>query len=209
MTAEASIRKPAHRPSRRQHLIDAALELFSLQSWELVTVADIVEQAGMTPATFYYHFSSRDELLEEVVQDFAQKWVSTVERLLEAADSPDDLCDVAVRLLDEIDESEQAAKIFFLSTSRAPLVAERIRGDARRMLIHSAAKTVCRLAPDRDVATAHVNAVALVVLFEMAARSLLGLDEPYRALGSRRFRAQLANLSRVSAGFADPAAPPP
>jgi hypothetical protein len=41
----------------------------------------------------------------------------------------------------------------------------------------------------------------MIVLYEMAARSYLGLAEPYRTLGLRRFRAELANLSRVSTGF--------
>src|SRR6516225_3497246 len=95
MTVDLDVRKPANRPSRRHYLVDAAVELFSLEPWEVVTVADIVERAGMTPATFYYHFSSREELLEEIVQDFARKWIGMVERLLDAADTPDALCAVA------------------------------------------------------------------------------------------------------------------
>jgi len=91
MTVGAPARKPANRPSRRHHLIDAAVELFSLEPWEFITVADIVERAGMTPATFYYHFSSREQLLEEIVQDLAQKWIDMGERLLAAAGTPDAL----------------------------------------------------------------------------------------------------------------------
>jgi AcrR family transcriptional regulator len=161
----------------------------------------------MTPATFYYHFSSREQLLEEIVQDFAQIWIGMVERLLEAADTPDALSDVAVAVLDEIDASGPVAKIFFLSTEKEPVLAERIRSDARRQLILSATKAVRRLAPDRDLASAHVNGVAMVVLYEMAARSSLGLAEPYRTLGPRRFRVELANLSRVSTGFPVSAVP--
>jgi AcrR family transcriptional regulator len=203
MTVDATTpRRPANRPSRRHHLIDAAVELFSLEPWEVITVADIVERAGMTPATFYYHFSSREQLLEEIVADFAGKWLATVERLLEAADTPEALCNVAAALLDEIDAAEQAARIFFLSTAKEPLDAERVRGDARRRLVLSAAKAVRRLDPGRDRATAHVNGVAMVVLYEMAARSRLGLAEPHRTLGPRRFRAELSNLSRVATGFA-------
>lgn len=207
MTVDASARKPANRPSRRHYLIDAAVELFSLEPWEFITVADIVERAGMAPATFYYHFSSREQLLEEIVQDFAQKWIDMVERLLAAADTPDALSHVAGQLLDEIDESGPVAKIFFLSTEKEPLLAERIRTDARKRLIRSATKAVRRLDPSRDRAHAHVNGVAMIVLYEMAARSHLGLADPYRTLGPRRFRIELAKLSRVSTGFADTAEP--
>ncbi len=202
MTVDANVRKPANRPSRRHHLIDAGVELFSLEPWEFITVADIVERAGMTPATFYYHFSSREELLEEILQDFAHKWIGMVERLLKAADTPDALGDVATALLEEVSAAEQVAKIFFLGTEKEPLLAERIRSKARKRLIRSATKAVRRLDPDRDLATAYVNGVAMVVLYEMAARSCLGLTEPYRTLGSRRFRVELTKLSRVSTGFA-------
>jgi AcrR family transcriptional regulator len=207
MTADLDVPKPANRPSRRHHLVDAAVELFSLEPWEVITVADIVERAGMTPATFYYHFSSREELLEEIVQDFARTWVAMVERLLDMADTPDALCDVAVALLDEIDSAGREARIFFLSTAKEPLMAERIRGDARRQLIRLAADAVRRLIPDRDPARAAVSGVAMVVLYEMAARSRLGLAEPHRALGPRRFRAELAKLSRVATGLAPIAEP--
>jgi hypothetical protein len=49
----------------------------------------------------------------------------------------------------------------------------------------------------------------MIVLYEMGARSHLGLADAYRTLGPRRFRAELAKLSRVSTGFADPPEPQP
>jgi AcrR family transcriptional regulator len=199
---DATGRKPANRPSRRHHLVDAAVELFSLEPWDFVTVADIVERAGMTPATFYYHFSSREELLQEIIHDFADEWVAMVGRLLEAADTPDVLSDVAVRLIDEIDAAGPVARIFFLHTAKEPLPVETLRGEARSKLIRAATKAVRKLDPGRDRARASVNGVAMVVLYEMAARSRLSIDGPYRALGSRRFRAELAKLSRVATGFA-------
>jgi AcrR family transcriptional regulator len=199
--AERALRKPANRPSRRQDLTAAAIELFSLQPWEFVTVADIVERAGMTPAAFYYHFSSREQLLEEVVQRFADDWVATTERLLTDAESTKALCDVPIALLDEIETYEQSARIFFLSSATAPLLVDQIRRDARNRLIRAAAKAVRRLAPDRPVAEAQVNGVSMIVVCESSIRTRLALDEPYRTLGPRRFREEIANLSRVATGF--------
>jgi AcrR family transcriptional regulator len=193
--------KPANRPSRRHHLIDAAVDLFSIQPWELVTVSDIVERAGMTPAAFYYHFSSREQVLEEVVRVFERKWVSTIESLLEAAQGPEDLQKVPEKLLDEVDASAEVARIFFVSAATAPLLVEQIHGDARKRLIRSATKAIRRLDPDRDPTIAKVNGVSMVVLYEMAVRAHLMLDEPYRTLGPRRFRDELSNLSRVTTGF--------
>jgi AcrR family transcriptional regulator len=196
--SEATPRKPANRPSRRQDLIDAAVELFSLQPWELVTVADIVERAGMTSAAFYYHFPSREQLLEEVVEDFAKHWVGTIEAMLDDADALEAICQVPMALLDEIDRSPQIARIFFLSAATAPLLVERIHRGARRELARAATAAVQRLAPDRSEAVAMVNGLAMVCLYEMAVRAFLALDEPYRVLGPRRFRTQLGVLSDMA-----------
>lgn len=194
-------RKPANRPSRRLDLIAAAVELFSLQPSDLVTVADIVERAGMTPAAFYYHFSSREQLLEEVVRDFAVTWVATLERLLAAAHTPEQLAEVAVGLVDEIETMEQVAKIFFLSGATAPVLVEQIRREARARLIKSAARTVERIDPKRKGVAATVNGLSMIVLYETALRSRLSLDDSYRTLGPRRFREELATLGRVANGF--------
>ncbi|HEU5268130.1 MAG TPA: helix-turn-helix domain-containing protein [Jatrophihabitans sp.] len=199
--ADHALRKPANRPSRRQDLIAAAIALFSLQPWEFVTVADIVERAGMTPAAFYYHFSSREQLLEEVVHRFADDWVATTERLLAAAQTQQELCDVPVALLDEIESYEESARIFFLSSATAPLLVDRIRRDARNRLIKAATKAVRRIAPQRKLAEAQVNGVSMIVVYETAIRTRLALDEPYRTLGPRRFREEIGTLSRVATGF--------
>jgi AcrR family transcriptional regulator len=202
MMSQHALRKPANRPSRRQDLIAAAVELFSLQPSDLVTVADIVERAGMTPAAFYYHFASREQLLEEVVREFSDTWISTIERLLAEAESPKQLYGVACQLLDEIETVEPVAKIFFLSGATVPILVEQIRGEARNRLIRSAAQAVERLDDRRPAAAAGVSGVALVTLFETAVRARLALDNSYRTLGPRRFREELTNLSVVASGFA-------
>lgn len=201
MMSQDTLRKPANRPSRRQYLIAAAVELFSLQPSDLVTVADIVERAGMTPAAFYYHFSSREQLLEEIVRDFAATWVDTLEGLLSAAVTPDQLAEVAVGLVDEIETMEQVAKIFFLSGATAPVLVEQIRREARARLIKSAARAVERIDSMRRTAAAMVNGLSMIVLYETAVRSRLSLDDSYRTLGPRRFREELAALGRVASGF--------
>ena len=191
MVADSALRKPANRPSRRQDLIEAAVELFSLQPWDFVTVADIVERAGMTPAAFYYHFSSREQLLEEIVAGFAEEWVAMHRSTARRGGHSGGIVDVPIALLDEIEQHEQAAKIFFLSSATAPLLVDRIRRDARNRVIKSATAAVRRLAPDRAAAESHVNGVAMIVVYETAVRARLALDEPYRTLGPRRFRDEL------------------
>jgi AcrR family transcriptional regulator len=200
--ADDTPRKPANRPSRRQDLIDAAVELFSLQQWEMVTVADIVERAGMTSAAFYYHFASREQLLEEVVENFSVRWVEMIEAQLQAAENLGDLSRVPIALLDLIDDWRQVARIFFLSAATAPLLVERVHREARSRVVRAATEAVRRVDPKRDAAMANVNGVAMVCLYELAVRSHLSHDEPFRVLGPRRFRAQVGLLSDLCTGAA-------
>jgi AcrR family transcriptional regulator len=205
--ADGTPRKPGNRPSRRQDLIDAAVELFSLQSWDLVTVADIVERAGMTSAAFYYHFSSREQLLEEVVEKFCEHWVTTIEALLDAAEDLDRIGQIPTALIENIDRSQRDARIFFLSASTAPLLVERIHRRARHRVASAATAAIRRIAHDRSEAVATVNGLAMMCLYEMAVQVHLAVDEPYRVLGPRRFRTQVAALSELTTGDYQPVRP--
>ena len=80
----------------------------------------------MTPATFYYHFSSREQLLKEIVQDFAEKWIDMVERLLAAADTPGALIDVAGSCWTNR-QLRAGGQDLLSRTGKEPLLAERIR----------------------------------------------------------------------------------
>ena len=171
-----------------------------MQSWELVTVADIVERAGMTSAAFYYHFSSREELLEEVVEDFANQWVIDDRHHARGGRRSGRGWPGA----DEVARARstgrhRSARIFFLSAATAPLLVERCT-ETRALTWQVRPSCHPRVYPERMRRRAKVNGSAMVVLYEMAVRAHLALDEPYRMLGPRRFRTQLAVLSAMATG---------
>ena len=49
--------------SKREHLLDAATELFYAHGLRAVSVDKVIDRAGTTKVTFYRHFSSKDELI--------------------------------------------------------------------------------------------------------------------------------------------------
>lgn len=53
---------------RRQEIVAAAFELFREKGYEQVSVHDIVKKVGLAQGTFYYHFKSKYELLDAVVE---------------------------------------------------------------------------------------------------------------------------------------------
>jgi AcrR family transcriptional regulator len=48
----------------------AALELFSVQGYEKTSLREIAEQVGITKASLYYHYSSKQDLLRAIIGTF-------------------------------------------------------------------------------------------------------------------------------------------
>ncbi|MFG2129479.1 TetR/AcrR family transcriptional regulator [Streptomyces sp. NPDC048751] len=57
-------KQPAHRPSRRQHIITAAVRVFGRNGFAETSIQDIADEAEVVPTAVYYHFDGKDELLE-------------------------------------------------------------------------------------------------------------------------------------------------
>jgi len=52
----------ARAAASRSRIVAAALELFSTRGYEGTSIRDIASAVGMTTASLYYHFSSKDDL---------------------------------------------------------------------------------------------------------------------------------------------------
>jgi AcrR family transcriptional regulator len=77
-------KRPRGRPSldeheQRQRLIDAAWRVFEEESEERVTVAHVVREAGMSSRSFYQHFSSKEDLIAQLVEDVGGEILAAVE----------------------------------------------------------------------------------------------------------------------------------
>jgi AcrR family transcriptional regulator len=51
----------------RQRIVDAALELFAERTFAGTTMRDIADQLSLTKAAVYYHFDSKDALLDAIL----------------------------------------------------------------------------------------------------------------------------------------------
>lgn len=69
MIRTARIRKDPE--IRRTELVDAALELFSLNGYENTTIMDIVKKAGVAKGTFFYYFPTKEAVLETIINRWA------------------------------------------------------------------------------------------------------------------------------------------
>lgn len=84
MRSAKAVRRSIGRPPQgtaldaRQQLLDAALTLFAEHGVAGTTIAGIAARAGVTPAMVHYYFSSRDRLLDAVVQERLREIVTGV-----------------------------------------------------------------------------------------------------------------------------------
>ena len=68
-------------PERRSSLINAAKSLFADKGFHGVSIDEIVNTVGVSPAILYRHFKSKDELYDAVLQDFScqrESYVDTI-----------------------------------------------------------------------------------------------------------------------------------
>ena len=64
----AQRKRPAHRPSRRKEIVDAATRVFSRDGYVEARVEDIARAAGVAPTAIYYHFGGKEELFSQALR---------------------------------------------------------------------------------------------------------------------------------------------
>ncbi|TVX99060.1 TetR/AcrR family transcriptional regulator [Cohnella terricola] len=71
---------PDTRAARTRTLLHAALlDLVNEKPYVEVSVTDIAKKAGINRVTFYSHYSSKDELIEEIVEEKFNEYFAIVE----------------------------------------------------------------------------------------------------------------------------------
>nr|WBU15387.1 nucleoid occlusion factor SlmA [uncultured bacterium] len=75
-------------PQTRKHILDVSLRLFSERGFARTSIRDIARDVGITDAAIYYHFSSKQELLEALLEE--RGFTASIQQLEQgsAADLP-------------------------------------------------------------------------------------------------------------------------
>lgn len=70
---------------RKKELIKTAYELFITRGYENTSIDEIIAKAGIAKGTYYYHFESKEQILEEVINMMIDEGV---ERAKQVVNSP-------------------------------------------------------------------------------------------------------------------------
>ncbi|XJZ28963.1 TetR/AcrR family transcriptional regulator [Bacillota bacterium Lsc_1132] len=113
----------------RDKITEQSIKLFVKKGFTETSIQDIVDALGVTKGTFYYYFTSKEELLMNIHLCYINDMLSQQERILkdESKNSKQKLFDIIFMLISNIKTQGPAAKIFFremrnLSKERLALI---------------------------------------------------------------------------------------
>jgi AcrR family transcriptional regulator len=68
---------------RKNELLDAAEELFRQKGYDAVSVSEIVRKVSVSQGTFYYHFKSKEDMVEVLADRFIHTFMVIVDDIIE------------------------------------------------------------------------------------------------------------------------------
>ncbi|MGN7178231.1 TetR family transcriptional regulator [Paenibacillus sp. FSL R5-0490] len=68
--------------SKKQLIMESALELFAKQGFEATSVQQITVHSGISKGAFYLSFKSKDELIMALIDQFMDQFVSDIDRIV-------------------------------------------------------------------------------------------------------------------------------
>ncbi|OEV04585.1 TetR/AcrR family transcriptional regulator [Streptomyces oceani] len=100
-------------PQRREELLATAGEVFAAQGYDATTVRKIADAAGMLAGSLYYHFDSKESMLDEILSTFLNELWARYDAVLAAGLGPRETLEALVtESFREIDQHRDAVAIY-------------------------------------------------------------------------------------------------
>jgi AcrR family transcriptional regulator len=98
---------------RRDEILATAAEVFAAQGYNATTVRKIADAAGMLAGSLYYHFDSKESMLDEILSTFLDELWARYDAVLEAGLGPRETLEALVtESFREIDRHLPAVAIY-------------------------------------------------------------------------------------------------
>ena len=111
-------RKPPERSydpeQTRRLLIAAALDLFAEKGFRGTSVQEVADRAGLTKGAFYHHFSTKDDVLHLIHDEFIDRALKAQEDTLASCQTAtEQLARMAVDITTICNDHQKQVRIFF------------------------------------------------------------------------------------------------
>ena len=148
-------RKLRRGPLTRKQILDASLKLFSDKGFVRTSVRDIAQAAGITDAAIYYHFASKRDLFEALIEE--RGFTAVLEQLerAEITDGPEIVIPrIACSALEFLYQNRDLLKVLLVealaedpvATEEYRILVERWERAEARILKYYAAQGMLRTA---------------------------------------------------------------
>lgn len=99
----------------KEKITEHSIQLFDKKGFTVTSIQDIVESIGVTKGTFYYYFSSKEELLKEIHLRYIDDLLSKQEIILndDQKNNKDKLLGIIHLSLLDVKKQGASAKVFF------------------------------------------------------------------------------------------------
>ncbi|MDS8854874.1 TetR/AcrR family transcriptional regulator, partial [Streptococcus pneumoniae] len=68
--------------SKKQQILESALQLFAENGIEATSVQHITQEAGISKGAFYLSFPSKESLIKEIIDSFMKGFVADIDRVV-------------------------------------------------------------------------------------------------------------------------------
>ena len=58
----------------KERILNVAIDLFAIRGFDAVSLREIADAAGVRKATLYYYFTTKDEILEKILEYVLESW---------------------------------------------------------------------------------------------------------------------------------------
>ncbi|MFC0602435.1 TetR/AcrR family transcriptional regulator [Streptomyces palmae] len=100
-------------PERRQELLAVAAEVFAAHGYNATTVRRIADEAGLLAGSLYYHFDSKESMVDEILATFLDELWAGYDAVLAAGLGPRETIEALVtESFRQIDRHRAAVAIY-------------------------------------------------------------------------------------------------
>ena len=183
-------------------ILDAAVRLFSENSYDAVSMRGIAEAAGVSKANIYHHFASKEALYQAILHTSASELAGLVEDLAEST-APFDtrILEFSVAHLGRLVEKAQTSRLmlreaFSGDDERSKMLVDQVFGAifGRIVAIFRAGQEAGALRPDLDPALCATLLMGVDVFFFQASGILKHLPEAEFATHPNRFSREMVDV---------------
>lgn len=73
---------------RKEEILDVAEKLFGMKGFDNTSTNDILEEVGIARGTLYYHFKSKEEILDGVIERMTKHLVAEAKKIVQNPELP-------------------------------------------------------------------------------------------------------------------------